>query len=90
MTDHAKALMPHLDRGYQTKVMGQGSHGDAIGRLAGELNANPDFLRYVDLECTRLQSIPKERCFVSGVSADFLKAALKMARERKNAVAEKQ
>ena len=89
MTDHTKTLTRHLDAGYRSKVMSQGSHDDAISKLADELK-DPEFFRHVDLECTRLQSVPRQKCFVSGISADFLKAALKMARERKNAADKKQ
>jgi hypothetical protein len=89
MTNHAAKLNPHLDAGYRSKVMSQGSHDDAISKLADELK-DPEFFRHVDLECTRLQSVPRQRCFVSGVSADFLKTALKMAVERKNAADKKQ
>jgi hypothetical protein len=90
MTDHATKLNVHLDAGYQSGVMGHGSHDHTISKLADELANDPEFHRHVDLECTRLQSVPRERCFVSGVSADFLKAALKMAAERSNAANQKQ
>jgi hypothetical protein len=89
MTDHSKTLIPHLDTAYRSKVMSQGSHDDAISKLADELGTDPDLLRHADQEATRLHSV-RRQCFASSVSADFLKAAMKMARERSNAANQEQ
>jgi hypothetical protein len=78
MADHAKTLIPHLADGYSSKVMGQGSHDTALNNLVAELKKDPDFRKHVEREIGKLQFV-RRRCFVSGVSADFLKEALERA-----------
>jgi hypothetical protein len=93
MTDHAKTLSPHLSAAYRSEIFGQGSHDDAIHKLASELRSDPELRKHTEYEATRLHSV-RRQCFASGISADFLKAALKMAvmpkEEPKNAATEKQ
>ena len=89
MANHSKTLTPHLDSAYRSKVMGQGSHDASISKLADELNADPEFMKFADQEVTRMYSV-RRQCFASSVSADFLKAAMKMAGERSNAANQEQ
>jgi len=79
MNDHSKMLRMHLSAAYSERVLRRGA--GSLDVLTDALAADASLKAHAQSEAARMSRV-SDQCFVSKVSAEFLKDALRAVEQR--------